>query len=107
MTISERATSARKIRAGGRLEIERDAALAAIEPHKVRALARNEWTRRARQIAADGILDFGHVGAEIRELHAAKRHRHKIADFDDAHPVERRAGDAHAEEISSERRYSW
>ena len=72
------------------LEIERDAALRPIEPHEVAALAVHHRLEPAREIATARILDLHDVGTEIRELHAAERAGHVVADLEHAEAIQRR-----------------
>ena len=55
-------------------------------------LAADEGLEESREIAASRVLDLHDVGAEVRELHAAERPGHVVADLEGAHTAERRIG---------------
>jgi len=71
------------------LQIDRDAALVAIEAGEVAALAVDERLEEPGEVAAARMLDLDDFRAEIGELHPAERTRHVVPDLDDARASER------------------
>jgi len=81
-------------RLAGVAEIDRDAALVAVE----RLVGRGGAVppRRApaaRVVALLGVLDLDHVGAEIGQDHARVGRRDTVSELDDRHARERRCAD--------------
>ena len=70
----------RDLDAFGRLQVERDALLVAVE-HREEAGAGAE--QPARAVAVDR-LDLDHFGAQVGEHHAAGRAHHHVGELDDA-----------------------
>ena len=70
------------------LEVEADAALAAVEDVEGLALARRELADAPAAVAL-GRLDLHHVGAEVGEVHPRERPGHDLRQLQHAHPVER------------------
>ncbi len=74
-----------------RLEVEREAALVAIDAQKIRALTVDERAALTRHVATVGILDLHDVRAQIGELHPAERTRHVVADLEHPNAGQRRS----------------
>jgi hypothetical protein len=85
--------------AGGLLEVQRQAALVAIDQLEIARLAVH-GAGAACVVAGTGVLDLDHVGAEIAEVHGCQRSWQESAQIKDAKSVER--GWAHAEGLSKE-----
>jgi hypothetical protein len=85
--------------AGGLLEVQRQAALVAIDQLEIARLAVH-CAGAACVVAGTGVLDLDHVGAEIAEVHGCQRSWQESAQIKDAKSVER--GWAHAEGLSKE-----
>jgi hypothetical protein len=79
------------------LEVQRQAALVAIDQFEVAGLAVHR-AGAACVVAGAGVLDLDHVGAEIAEVHGCQRSWQESAQIKDAKSVERRW--AHAEGLS-------
>jgi hypothetical protein len=77
---------AERLLALSRLEIERDAALAVVVGDEVRAIG--AAAGGAERIAAVGMLDLDHRGAELAEQHARIGRGDHGAELDDGHSVE-------------------
>lgn len=86
---------------GGRLEVEREAALAAVRREEVRRLGRKPVAAfrrrsregrapRARVVAAARMLDLDDVRAEVREEHRRVRAGQHAAQVEHAHAGQRR-----------------
>ena len=74
----------------GRLEVDREPALAPVHRHESRAVAVLRDRRQlARGLARDGRLDLDDVGAHVGEVHRAERRRHRLREVDDAETLER------------------
>ena len=73
-------------------EIEHDAALAAIEQREERGTHAAE----AAGLVARGRLDLDHLGAELREDHAAGRTHHHMSHLDDPYALQRQSGSGHS-----------
>ena len=72
------------------LEIERDAALAAIHHHERRRHAVDaRLAISARVVPSRQLLDLDHVGAHVGEHGAARGPRHDLREFQHAHAGER------------------
>ena len=72
----------------GMLEVQRDAALAAIEPDEEAGLPVHEAVVGAGEVALAGPLHLDHVGAEVGQVAAADRRRHRVFQRDDADAFE-------------------
>src|SRR6202171_207950 len=72
---------AEKLLSLGRLEVDRYRSLVPIEPDERRRFAIQKGSRVARAVAADGVLDLDHVGAEVGQLHRAKGAGHVDPDL--------------------------
>ena len=72
------------LRRVGMLQVQRDAALAAIEPDEEAGLAMHEAVVATREIALAGALHLDYVGAEVGQVAAADRRRHRVFQRDDA-----------------------
>ena len=76
-------------RSGGRLlHIEGDAALAAIEPHEMAALAMDETIVVAGEIADARPFDLDDIAAHVREVPAAQRRGDSVFQRDGAHALQ-------------------
>ena len=74
----------------GRLEIDREPALAAVHRHEGGAVSVLRDRRQlARGLARDRRLDLDDVGAHVGEVHRAERRRHRLREVDDAEALER------------------
>src|SRR5581483_674271 len=86
--VSRRDQAAQRLGAVRRLEIDRDALLAAVQREEEAALAADERRPRARVVAVLGLLDLQHLGAPVAELHRAERTGDDPRQIDDLHAVE-------------------
>src|SRR5688500_3952326 len=60
------------------LQVEREAALPAVQPREIAALAVDDRLEETREVAASRVLDLHDIGAEVRELHPAERAGHVV-----------------------------
>ncbi len=73
----------------GRLQVERDRALVAVQHQEGRRHAVDARIAiAARIVAAVGLLDLDHVGAEVGQHHAAGRAGHDLGQLEHAHAGE-------------------
>ena len=68
--------------------IQRDAALAAIEPDEEAGLTKHRAVVAAREIAVAWPLDLDHISAHVGEMAAADRCRHRVLQRDDTHALQ-------------------
>ena len=73
-------------------KIEHDAALAAVEQREERG---SHAAERAGLVAG-GRLDLDHLGAELRQDHAAGRTHHHVGHLDDPHALKRQSRPGHS-----------
>jgi hypothetical protein len=73
----------------GLLEVEDDRPLVPVQAHERRALTIQEGGREPHLIASGRRLDLDHLGAQVRQLHAAEGARHVVADLEHSNPCER------------------
>ncbi len=77
----------------GMLEVERDAALVAIQHHERRRDAVDaRLAIAARIVAAGKLLDLDDVGAHVGEHHAARGPGHDLRELEHAHAGKRSGG---------------
>ena len=76
------------VRRFGMLQVERDAALAAIEPDEEAGLAVHEAVVVPREVALAWALHLDDIGAEVGQVPAADRRRHRVFEGDDADAFE-------------------
>ena len=71
-------------------EVERDGLLVAVDRQEIRRLAVGQERRPhdAHRVAAVGILDLDHLGAQVREQHRAVRPREHAGEVEDADALE-------------------
>ncbi len=74
------------------LEIQHDAALAAVEQRK----ERRPHAAEGPGLVAGGRFDLDHLRAQLREDHAAGRAHDHVGHLDDAHACKRQSGLGHA-----------
>ena len=85
------ARAGRRRRAG--FQIERQAALAAIDAEKIRAPVADERRPPPRIVALRGLFDFDDVGAHVAEQHRAEGTGEHTGEIDDFESVERGHGE--------------
>src|SRR5262249_54834866 len=76
-----------------RLQVQREALLAAVHRHEVRGLAARERWPAARVVALAGLLDLEDLGAHVAQRHRAEWPREHAGEVDDADAGERRPDD--------------
>ena len=91
----------------GALQVEREAALVAVDAEEVRAPAvADERPPRPRIVAGLGFLDLDHVGAHVAEQHRAERAGEDPGEVDDLETGERQGG-WHARIMRGLRQKNW
>ena len=70
------------------LHVERDAALAAVQPDEEAGLAVHEAVVGAGEVALARALDLDDIGAEVGQVAGADRRRHRVFERDDADAFE-------------------
>lgn len=65
------------------LEVERDAALAAVQPGEPGRVAVDNAVVIAGEVALTAPLDFDDIGAEVGEMAGAERRRDRLLEADD------------------------
>lgn len=74
----------------GRLEVEADRLLGAVEPDEVTGLAVDSRVVPPGEVAAAGALDLDHPRAQVGQLPGRVRRRHRLLDADHRHTGEGR-----------------
>ena len=83
---------ARQLQVTGVFQIQGHGALVAIERGEVLAVAVGDRRPAAQRVAAVRVLDLDHVGAHVRQQHAAERPRRHIANLQHRDAGQCRAG---------------
>src|SRR2546426_12134088 len=84
-----------------RLEVERNVAFVAVDDKVRRRLAPLVGRPRARLVAGARVLHLDHVGAQVREQHAAEVSGQEARAIDDTDAVEREGRDRHVRYYTS------
>ncbi len=76
----------------GRLQVQGEALLVAVDGEEVRRLAAHERRPAARVVALAGLLDLDHLGAHVAQRHGAEGPGEHAGEVDDPHAGQRRTG---------------